>query len=228
LTEREPRQAGSPSLGIGPHTEHHAEKALEALQEEFEGVHDQALVEELMDDSLSRFADVPLEDFIPTLAYRLTRERLKAIGRATGKIPRDRLEILFVGLEGRGRSQMAAALAELRSEGQVYAHPVGTHVRSSLDDNVVAAMAELGVDLHQAYPIPLTDEVIAGADVVVTLGRSVGIVDVPQHVRHLDWRIGDPVGADLDEVRRIRDEVDGRVRDLLAEVVPPPPAETDV
>lgn len=208
---------------VAPATQHHAEKALEALQEEFGDVHDDETIVRVMDDSLTRFASAPLEDFIPVLAYRLSRERLRAIARAAGKVPRDRPAILFVGLEGRGRSQMAAALAELRSEGKVFAHPVGTHIRIELDDTVVEVMGELGCDLQQAYPVPLTDDVLAGADVVVTLGRSVGEVDVPEGVRHDDWRIGDPVGAPLDEVRRIRDDLDVRVQELLVDVLPPPP-----
>jgi len=207
---------------IGPETAHHAAKALEALQDELSDVHDQETIQRVMDDSLERFAAAPLEDFIPTLAYRLARERLRAIARACGRLPRDRPAILFVGLEGRGRSQMAAALAELRSEGKVYAHPVGTQIRVELDANVVEAMAELGVDLHEAYPIPLTDEVLAGSDLIVTLGRSVGAVDIPAGARHEDWRIGDPVGADLTEVKRIRDDLDQRVQQLLVDVLPPP------
>ena len=222
LAEKERRHASAISDRVAPQTQHHAAKALEALQEEFGEVHDPQTITRLMDDSLVRFADAPLEDFIPTLAYRLARERLKALARAAGKIPRDRPEILFVGLEGRGRSQMGAALAELRS-GKVFAHPVGTNIRVELDDNVVVAMAELGVDLHQAYPIPLTDDVLAAADVVVTLGRSVGAVVVPPDVERHDWRIGDPVGADLTEVRRIRDDLDQRVQQLLTDLLPPPP-----
>jgi protein-tyrosine-phosphatase len=216
------------SAAIAPETRHHAAKALEALQEELSDVHDQETIQRVMDDSLERFADAPLENFIPTLAYRLARERLRAIARASGKLPRDRPAILFVGLEGRGRSQMAAALAELRSEGKVYAHPVGTHIRVELDPTVVEAMAELGVDLREAYPIPLTEDVLAGSDVVVTLGRSVGTVDIPAGMRHEDWRIGDPVGADLTEVKRIRDELDQRVQQLLADVLPAPEQEEAV
>lgn len=228
LAERERRRR--PAGGaISPATEHHVAKALDSLHEEFAEVHDAKTVERIMEDSIARYAEAPLEAFVPTLAYRLARERLIAVARAAGNIPRDRPAILFVGLEGRGRSQMAAALAELRSGGKVFAHPVGTHIRVELDDTVVDVMGELGVDLHQAYPVPLTEDVLAGADVVVTLGRSVGVVEIPAQVRHEDWRVGDPVGADLDEVRRIRDELDSRVQALLAELLPPSAAgPTDV
>ncbi len=202
-------------------TGRHAAQALQTLQDEFDGIHDRATVAKVMEDSLARFADAPLDAFVPVLAHRLARERLTAIARAAGKLERDRPEILFVGLEGRGRSQMAAALANLRSGGKVTAHPAGTNPRIELDANVVEAMGELGVDLANAYPVPLTVEVLRAADVVVTLGRSVGFVDIPGGVRYRDWRVGDPVGAGLPEVRRIRDELDRRVQDLLVEILAP-------
>lgn len=75
--------------------------------------------------------------------------------------------------------------------------------------------------------MPLTDDVLAADDVVVTLGRGVGAVEVPESVRHEVWRVGDPVGAPAEEVRRIRDELDQRVQELLVEVLPPPPPPED-
>jgi protein-tyrosine-phosphatase len=110
---------------------------------------------------------------------------------------------------------MAAALAELRSRGSVNVVAAGTRATSALDANVIAAMAEIGVDLNEVYAKPLTSEVLDAADVVVTLGRSVGAVQVPDTAEHQDWRVGDPVGAPLTEVRRIRHELEARVNDLL-------------
>src|SRR5262249_37155935 len=127
-----------------------------------------------------------------------------------------RPEVLFVGLEGRGRSQIAASLANLRSQGQITAHAAGTDARLEHDDNVMAAMREVGIDLADEYSMPLTDEALPGADGIGTMRRSGGPVQIPASSRHEDWRIGDPVGADLDEVRRIRDDVDARVQALIA------------
>jgi arsenate reductase len=87
-------------------------------------------------------------------------------------------------------------------------------------------MQELGVDLSDAFAKPLSPEVLAAADVVVTMGRSVGSVDIPSSTRHVDWRVGDPTGASLDEARRVRDDIDRRVLELLesleAETAPIP------
>jgi arsenate reductase len=60
--------------------------------------------------------------------------------------------------------------------------------------------------------------VLGAADVAVTMGRSVGSVEIPDDTRHLDWRVGDPTGAPVDEVRRVRDDIDRRVQELLAEL----------
>ncbi len=90
-------------------------------------------------------------------------------------------------------------------------------------------MSELGVDLTEAYAKPLSAEVLEAATVIVTMGRSVGTIEIPDGKRHEDWRVGDPTEAPVDEVRRVRDDVDRRVRALLADLDtghaddPPPP-----
>ena len=135
--------------------------------------------------------------------------------------------MLFVGLGDTGRGQMAAALLTLRSEGRVVAHSAGSTFGPEVDPAVVAVMAELNVDLTEAYAKPLSQEVLEGADVVVTMGRSVGSVQIPEGTRHEDWRIGDPTGAEVDEARRVRDQIDLRVQELLVELEGGPAAEAE-
>jgi arsenate reductase (thioredoxin) len=196
----------------------HVEKAVDALAEEFKDVHSRERIAELMEDSVRQLAgDSQVEDFIPALAHRFTRERLKAMARAHGPLDAEP-DVLFIGRADTGRGQMAAALATLRSNGRVVAHSAGSTIGARLDPNVAEAMLELGVDLTEAYAKPLTPEVVAAADVVVTMGHSVGLVEIPSDKRHLDWRVGDPTGAPIDEVRRVRDEIDARVQTLLAEL----------
>jgi protein-tyrosine-phosphatase len=77
---------------------------------------------------------------------------------------------------------------------------------------------EIGLDPDEDFARPVTDEVLRGADVIVTMGHSVGLIDIPQGVRHEDWRIGDPIGAPIDEIRRVRSDIEHRVRRLLAEL----------
>jgi arsenate reductase len=209
---------GEPLSELSPTARLHVEKAVDSLLEEFGDRHSREEVEQIMDDSLRRLVrGAEVEDFVPALAHRFARERLKALGRAHG--PDSELpDVLFVGLGDTGRGQMAAALLTHRSDGRMVAHSAGSNVAAGLDPAVVEVMNEIGVDLAEAYAKPLASEVIAAADVVVTMGRSVGAVEIPADTRHEDWRVGDPTGAPVDEVRRVRDDIDRRVQALLAEL----------
>jgi len=79
-------------------------------------------------------------------------------------------------------------------------------------------MEEVGIDISDKFTTPLTPEVLASADLVITMGRSVGQIEIPSTARHLDWRVGDPAGAELDEVRRVREDIDRRVNQLREKV----------
>jgi arsenate reductase len=211
---------------LDPTTEEHVRRAIDSLADEFGETHARETIEGVMDDSITRLVgEAEVNDFLATLAYRFSRERLKAMGRAHGA-PDAASEVLFVGLGDSGRGQIASALVTLRSEGRVVAHSAGQAAARSVDPAVIAVMRELGVDLADAFAKPLSPEVLAAADVVVTMGRSVGSVDIPASTRHVDWRVGDPTGASLDEARRVRDDIDRRVVELLeslhAETAPIP------
>ena len=117
-----------------------------------------------------------------------------------------------------GRSQMAAALVTLRSGGRVRVRSAGSDPAAEVNPAVVEAMRELGVDLSGARPRLVTDEAVRAADVVVTMGCGDACPVYPGK-RYEDWQVDDPAGADLDAVRRIRDEIDGRVRRLVDELL---------
>jgi arsenate reductase (thioredoxin) len=211
--------AETAGIDLSPTTKLHIEKAVEALADEFEEYCTRETVERMMDDSIRQLSGSQVEDFLPALAHRFTRERLKALSRAQGPESAEP-DVLFIGLGDTGRGQMAAALVTLRSEGRVVAHSAGSSAGAKLDPGVMEVMAELGVDLSEAYAKPLAPEVIAAADRVVTMGRSVGAVELPEGTNHVDWRVGDPTGAPVDEVRRVRDDIDERVQALLEELEP--------
>jgi protein-tyrosine-phosphatase len=207
-------------------TETHVARAIASLTDEFSEEQTPETVERVMNDSLAQLAgSAEINDFVATLAHRFTRERLIAMGRAHGALDAPS-EILFVGLGDSGRGQIASALVTLRSQGRVVAHSAGQTAATEVDPAVVAVMAELGVDLTDAYAKPLSTEVLAAADIVITMGRSVGSVEIPEETRHLDWRVGDPTGTSLEEARRVRDDIDRRVQELLealdAETAPIP------
>jgi arsenate reductase (thioredoxin) len=128
-------------------------------------------------------------------------------------------EVLFVCVHNAGRSQMAAALLEHRSQGAVHVRSAGSDPTDRLNPAVVEAMSELGLDITKEFPKPLTDEVVKAADVVITMGCGDACPLYPGK-RYLDWDLEDPAGKSLATVRRIRDEIDDRVQALLMELVP--------
>jgi arsenate reductase (thioredoxin) len=128
-------------------------------------------------------------------------------------------EVLFVCVHNAGRSQMAAGLLDKLAGGRVHVRSAGSDPADSLNPNVVAAMAEVGVDLEQEFPKPLTDEVVRAADAVITMGCGDACPIYPGK-RYEDWELEDPAGKDLETVRRIRDEIAERVLALVAEIAP--------
>ncbi len=130
-------------------------------------------------------------------------------------------EVLFVCVHNAGRSQMAAALLNQQAGGRVVVRSAGSEPASSLNPRVVEAMHEVGIDISQEFPKPLTDDSVRSADVVITMGCGDACPIYPGK-RYEDWDLEDPAGKDIETVRRIRDEIDARVRKLVGELVPSP------
>src|SRR2546422_10150460 len=128
-------------------------------------------------------------------------------------------EVLFVCVHNAGRSQMAAGLVKLRSQGRIHVRSAGSDPGEQVNPAVVEAMEELGVDMGEEFPKPLTDEAVRAADVVITMGCGDACPIYPGK-RYEDWELDDPAGRDLETGRRIRDELDGRVRKLIGELLP--------
>jgi arsenate reductase len=126
--------------------------------------------------------------------------------------------VLFVCIHNAGRSQMAAGLLDNRARGRVRVHSAGSQPVDQLNPAVVAAMAEVGLDISREFPKPLTDDAVHAADVVITMGCGDACPFFPGK-RYLDWELEDPAGKPLATVRRIRDEIDVRVQALLAEML---------
>ena len=131
---------------------------------------------------------------------------------------RDVPEVLFVCVHNAGRSQMAAGLVKLHSGGRIHVRSAGSDPGEEINPAVIEAMEELGVDLGEEFPKPLTDEVVRAADVVITMGCGDACPIYPGK-RYEDWTLDDPAGQDLDTVRRIRDQIDTRVRRLVGELL---------
>jgi arsenate reductase (thioredoxin) len=125
--------------------------------------------------------------------------------------------VLFVCLHNAGRSQMSEALFSRATEGRHEARSAGTTPATEVNPVVVEAMAELGIGLGGRAPRRLSRADAEWADVVVTMGCGDECPYVPDK-RYVDWDLPDPKGRTLEEVRAIRDEIAGRMEDLVAEI----------
>ncbi|MDO5627278.1 MAG: arsenate reductase ArsC [Mobilicoccus sp.] len=152
-------------------------------------------------------------EFLPVLIERATRDDLNARARARGR--RDTPELLFVCQHNEGRSQMAAALAEHLSEGRVHVRSAGATPTGLLNAAVIEVLAERGIDLETAYPTPIRDDVLAAADVTVTMGSDLPAMPGRHQVT---WEIADPHHRSVDEVRAIREDIEQHVIELLTDL----------
>lgn len=127
-----------------------------------------------------------------------------------------RPEVLFVCVHNAGRSQMAAALLEHLGAGRVVVRSAGSAPADDINPAVVEAMAEVGIDLRAngATPKKLEDAAVQASDVVITMGCGDACPIYPGK-RYEDWKLDDPAGQGIDAVRPIRDEIRGRVVELL-------------
>src|SRR5262249_7869048 len=179
---------------------------------------ERAQIERVVEESAKQLEGAAVASFVPILAHRFARERLRAQAQAEGKLAKDAPEIVFVSITGGGRARMAASLLERVTGDNPHIRTAGSDAARGIDPNVRIAMEELGIDLSEKYSRPITDEVLASADVVITMGRSVGEITIPATARHVDWRVGDPSGAELEEVRRVRADIERRVNELASDL----------
>jgi protein-tyrosine-phosphatase len=195
------------------------ERTVSALARDFDGVFGRETIARFVRESLDRWPEASVTAHVEVLAYRFARDRLRALGVAEGKIVKDRPEVLFVCVHNAGRSQMAAGLLDHHAKGRVHVRSAGSTPADEIDPAVVEAMAELGIDVTKEYPKPLTDEFVRASDVVITMGCGDACPVFPGK-RYEDWELDDPAGKGVEAVRPIRDEIDRRIRALLAELVP--------
>jgi arsenate reductase len=207
------------SQALDPVTQHHINQAADRLAEEFAGVFSQETIARYMAESQDLLGEASISVYVPVLAHRFTRERLKALAQAEGMITSEQPEVLFVCVHNAGRSQMAAGLVKLRSQGRIHVRSAGSTPAGEVNPAAVEALEELGVDMSEEFPKPLTDEVVRAADVVITMGCGDACPIYPGK-RYEDWVLDDPEGQDLAAVRRIRDDIDQRVQKLVSELLP--------
>jgi protein-tyrosine-phosphatase len=126
-------------------------------------------------------------------------------------------DILVVCTHNAGRSVAARVLLDQYGAGRVSVQSAGSAPGDAINPAVAAVLAERGLDASKEFPKRLTDDAAEAADIIITMGCGDACPVFPGK-RYLDWELTDPAGKSVDEVRPIVDEIDRRVRDLLAEL----------
>jgi protein-tyrosine-phosphatase len=188
------------------------------LQRQFEGKLNAETIERFMNDSLDQLvARANTGMWIPLLAERFARDRLRALVRLESDLTTLNPSVLFLCVHNAGRSQMAAGWMRHLAGESIDVFSGGSEPADNVNQAAVAAMAEVGVDISGEIPQPWADEIVRASDVVVTMGCGDACPVFPGK-RYIDWEVEDPSGKSLAEVRPIRDDLERRVRTLLAEM----------
>jgi arsenate reductase len=156
--------------------------------------------------------------YLPSLAERFARDRLYALAKSESPQNSETLDVLYVCVHNSGRSQMAAGLTAQLGGNKVIVRSAGSAPKESISLTVIEAMAEIGIDITQEFPKPLTDEVVRASDAVITMGCGDACPIYPGK-RYEDWVLDDPAGQGIESVRVIRDEIKARVEKLLSELL---------
>ncbi|MFE5541942.1 low molecular weight phosphatase family protein [Streptomyces sp. NPDC056492] len=173
----------------------------------------------LLADSYTRLAEGSrIRTHLVVLAERLTAERLDALAHTQG-IAGGPTWVLCVCSHNAGRSQMAATLLAHRACDAVTVSSAGTQPADGVEPHITQALTEAGVDLADAYPKPLAEEVVQAADIVITMGCGDACPVMPDR-RYLDWPVADPDGAPIAVVRDIRDAIDTHITEVLTQLAP--------
>jgi protein-tyrosine-phosphatase len=191
------------------------------LKEDFEGVFGVETIDLFLHTSYDQFAGrATVIHFLPLLAERFAKQRLKALAKVEGKADDGLPVVLFLCTHNAGRSQMALGWFNRLADDRATAWSGGSEPGVELNPAAVAAMAEVGIDITGEFPKPWTDEIVRAADVVITMGCGDACPIFPGK-RYEDWDLEDPAGQTVDAVRPIRDEIGQRVRALLASLEVP-------
>jgi arsenate reductase len=193
-------------------------EAAERLKRRFVGQLNTETIERFMNESLDTLVHrATTSTWVPLLAERFARDRLRALVRLESDPATLSPSVLFLCVHNAGRSQMAAGWMRHLADSDVDVFSGGSEPADQVNRAAVAAMAEKGVDISDEIPQPWTDEVVRAADVVVTMGCGDACPVFPGK-RYVDWEVEDPSDKTVEDVRPIRDDLERRVRGLLAEL----------
>ncbi len=189
------------------------------LGREFDGTFGTETIERFLHSSYDQFATgTAIPNFLPLLAEKFARQRLRALARVEGKVNDGKPVVLFLCTHNAGRSQMALGFFHHLAGDRAVAWSGGSEPATTINSAAVAAMTERGIDISGEYPKPWTDEIVRAADAVITMGCGDACPVFPGR-RYEEWVLDDPAGKTLDDIRPVRDEIERRVRTLLDELL---------
>jgi arsenate reductase len=189
--------------------------AASRLQKQFDGTFNEETIGRFLYSSYNEFATrSTVLTWLPLLAEKFARQRLNALARVEGKSDDTRPTVLFLCVHNAGRSQMAMGWFKALAGDRAVAWSGGSEPSSQVNPAAIEAMAEVGIDITEEFPKPWTDEIVRAADAVITMGCGDACPIFPGK-RYEDWVLEDPQGLDVASVRPIRDEIKGRVEELL-------------
>jgi protein-tyrosine-phosphatase len=188
------------------------------LQTEFGDMFGVDTIERFLHSSYQQFANhATIANFLPLLAERFARQRLRALAKVEGTSNDGKPIVLFLCTHNAGRSQMAMGFFTHLAGDAAVAWSGGSEPGNEVNPAAAQAMAEVGIDISGEYPKPWTDEIVQAADVVITMGCGDACPVFPGR-RYEEWVLDDPAGQDVDGVRPIRDDIEERVRRLLTDL----------
>ncbi|MFD0364341.1 arsenate reductase ArsC [Nocardia sp. GCM10030253] len=188
------------------------------LQREFEGAFGVETIERFLHSSYDQFAGrATVVNFLPLLAERFARQRLRALAKVEGKALTGTPTVLFLCTHNAGRSQMALGFFTHLAGDKAVAWSGGSEPGDEINPAAIEAMREVGIDITTEFPKPWTEEILRAADVIITMGCGDACPLYPGR-RYEEWNLDDPNGLDVAAIRPIREEIETRVRHLLAEL----------
>ncbi|MFB4294668.1 arsenate reductase ArsC [Nonomuraea sp. ATR24] len=192
--------------------------AARTLATEFAGTFGTETIERFLHTSYDQFAGrAVIANYLPLLAERFARQRLRALARVEGKDASGVPIVLFLCVHNAGRSQMALGFFTHLAGRRALGWSGGTEPGELINPAVVEVMHERGIDITGEFPKPWTSEIVQAADVVVTMGCGDACPVYPGR-RYLDWGLDDPEGKTSEQIRPIPDDIERRVRALLADL----------
>lgn len=204
----------APMPDLTPEQQLHVRTAAANLRDEFKGTFSPETIQRFLGESLTSLASARITGFVPLLAERFARTRLRALGRVEGTILSEVPMVLFLCVHNAGRSQMAAGWLRYLAGDRVEVFSGGSDPASDVNPSAIEAMSEVGIDITAEFPKPWTDEIVRAADVVITMGCGDSCPIFPGK-RYEDWEVADPAGLGVAPVRPIRDELRDRVEGLM-------------